>query len=149
MIRILQSIKEDILKGCLLISGLSFVISVFITIITVDLTSSLSLILEEIIKSTSSLGFLFGCIIILLGLVLAFFKPPSHSSSTQIGKKFVPRYHSDSISKESKKLNTPPSSSSSSMFGPRELKLVFSGLLAIIVAISIWITYLFIQILVP
>jgi hypothetical protein len=147
MIRFLQPIKEDIIKGSLLISGFSLGISVFITVLTVDLTSSLFSFLEELITGMRNVNFLFGCVVVLLGLILAFLKPPSHSSTSQTDQKFVPKYPSKNISfKGSNNMNSIPSSSS--MFSPRELKLVFSGLVAIIISMSIWIGYLFIKFLV-
>jgi hypothetical protein len=142
MIRLLEPIKEDIIKWTLFITGASFVLTVITLIFTIDSTSDSINFLEFFVRKMSDYGFLLGCIVIAIGLIFFFFKRPSNKlSDASNNDKFVPKYRTKDSSSKNTNI-THIKSSPSVMFSPRELKLISSGILTIGIAIAIWLGYL-------
>jgi len=132
---------NDILKHGLIIIGISIGISIISLILTVDLTQSNTPFFREFIKSLSNFAFFLGMVSILTGLLIATFKKPSLSKNSQSDQpKFKPVYKKKKqkpvTPSEDKKVNQ-----AAPLFSPRELKLIFSGLISVIIGISIWIIY--------
>lgn len=142
MKRYLEPIAEDIARWSLILVIISFILSIVSIVLTVDLLQSSNLQLRIFIISMSNFLFLLGSLVVAIGLIISFFKRPSSSKTqTSIESKFTPKYRKRNIeiSAPNHKIRK---NSSSSLFSPRETKLILSGGINIGLAILIWILYL-------
>lgn len=137
----LEPFINDIFKQGLIIIGISVGLSIISLILTVDITQSDIPFFREFIKALSNYAFFIGTISIFLGLVIATFKKPHFSNDSQSDEpKFKPVY------KKKKQPIVSPSKKKKSntevpLFSRRELKLIFSGLISVVLGIAIWIIY--------
>ncbi len=144
MINLFKEIVSDIIKWTFILIGISFILSIINLVLRFDITDNTLPFLLIFSHSMSDFGFLLGSIMMGIGLIIAFFKRPTSSNIQKTENlQYEPKYQSkDFGSKKLEQSSTPILTSSSSTFSKRELTYICSGLLAIIIAILIYFSYL-------
>ena len=139
-----EPILDDIAKWSLIMVIISFFLTVISILLTKDLSQSSDSAIRIFSLAMSNYLFYVGSIAIAIGLIIAFFKRPTTEKYQDSPKsKFKPKYK-ERKSVSSKTVIIKPKESSNSLFSPREIKFVLSGLINIGVAILLWIAYLII-----
>ncbi|MHA2245855.1 MAG: hypothetical protein ACXADY_12900 [Candidatus Hodarchaeales archaeon] len=143
--QLFEPILDDIAKWSLIMVIISFFLTVISILLTIDLFQGSNSAFHIFSLAMSNYLFYVGSIAIAIGLILVFFKPPKverYQGSPKL--KFKPKYK-EKKSESSKTVNKKPKDSSNSLFSPREIKFLLSGLINIGVAILLWIAYLIIS----
>ena len=145
MINLIKSITDNVLKWVLILTGISFILSIASIVLTFDLTDQTVPFLRIFITAMSDFGFLLGSIMMGIGLVKAFFKRPSSSRNRKSeNQRYTPKYRNQDSSLEKQEIRKILSSSDST-FSEQELTYIFSGFLTVGIAILIYILFLIIS----
>lgn len=143
MIRSIEPIISDIIKWSIILTTISFLVSIVSIFLFIDIEQENIPYLALLSTAMSNLNFLLGSLSLATGLIITFFKPPNrHSESSSEKPKFIPQYKNERIKKNNIK-SVKPFPSSPPLFSEREKKLILTGLFTIGIAFGIWIIFLF------
>ncbi|MHA1215001.1 MAG: hypothetical protein ACTSPG_06870 [Candidatus Hodarchaeales archaeon] len=149
MIKYFEPIIEDVIKWSTILTGISFCLTLLSILISIDITQDSIAYLSLFATAMSNFSFFFGVITMGAGLLIAFFKPPTHRVENKENKKvFTPKYKRKEDKRPVKKPivtkeESPP------FLTVKEKKLVFTGLVLILIALVIWIAFLVIDLVLP
>ena len=143
--RELEPIVSEIISWSLWLIGISIGISVLSIFITVDLSQSNNPFLNIFILSLSNFSFFIGLLAICAGLLIIFFKKPETSSFSKERKKEFKPIYKKGLKETPTTSGEEKDRSNLSQFSKREFKLIFSGVIAFLFSIILWISYLILQ----
>ncbi len=136
----LGPVLNDIINWSLRIIGISIGLSILSIFITVDLSQSSNQFIDIFVLSLSNFSFFIGMLVICAGLLIIFLKKPEGSSFSKERKsKFKPKYKKERM-KTSRQVEE-TSSSNTALFSKREYKMIFSGTVAVLFAVVLWLGY--------
>ncbi|MHA1972073.1 MAG: hypothetical protein ACTSW1_03700 [Candidatus Hodarchaeales archaeon] len=149
MIKYFEPIMEDVIKWSMILTGISFCLTLLSIIISIDITQDYIPYLSLFVTAMSNFNFFFGVITMGAGLLIAFFKPPNrHIEDSERKKVFTPKYREKKNKKPIKKPMT-FKKNLTPLLTIKEKKLVFTGIVLILIALVIWIVFLVIDPFLP
>ncbi len=146
MISYFEPIIRDIVRWSTAAIITSFFLSIISLILTVDLTLQNIPYLQLISTATSNFCFFIAVLFFTFALIPPFIRRPTTEHAAQ--SDFTPKYKNKKHKVPSPiKATEKANSNSSSFFIERDLKFLYSGLIILASSILIWISFLFIEVI--